>query len=148
MASQEQATTTTNPNPSAGSQPALSGSVATASVASNLTQPSVSTQSNNSQPQLTASNLMSAVHLQQLQKQASQMSGHTAVASVAAPSLGYGYATLPAGYALAAPQFAGQYAGLTAAAAYDPKSMLASANKLKMLPTPTGIKLEQRYAPY
>lgn len=171
MASQEQATTTTNPNPAQqqaaaapGSQPsvaaAAAAAAAAASVASNLTQPSVSSQSNSSQPsaaqaQLTVgqqpqltSQLMTAMQLQQLQKQAASQGSAVAQpqthAAMAATPLSYGYAALPAGLAYATPQ----YAGLAGAAAYDPKSMLASANKLKMLPTPTGLKLDQRYAPY
>ena len=33
--------------------------------------------------------------------------------------------------------------------AYDPKqAMLASANKLKVMPSPAGVKLDQRFAPY
>lgn len=154
MASQEQATTTSNPNPAtaaAGAQPSVAAAAAVAaSVASNLTQPSVSSQSNSQQqaqyagqqPQLT-SQLMTAVQLQHLQKQATQSAvaqQPQAHAAVAASLFSYGYA-LPGGLAYATPQFAG-------AAAYDPKTMLASANKLKMLPTPTGLKLDQRYAPY
>jgi len=154
MASQEQATTTSNPNPAtaaAGAQPSVAAAAAVAaSVASNLTQPSVSSQSNSQQqaqyagqqPQLT-SQLMTAVQLHYLQKQATQSAvaqQPQAHAAVAASPFSYGYA-LPGGLAYATPQFAG-------AAAYDPKTMLASANKLKMLPTPTGLKLDQRYAPY
>jgi len=34
-------------------------------------------------------------------------------------------------------------------AAYDPKTMMAAAtNKLKVLSSPQGMKLDQRYAPY
>lgn len=137
MASQEQANAT---NPS---------------TAVNLTSPtSLSSQSNN-QAQLTSSLVASAVtnttnqQLQQLQKQANQVNGQAVqTASVATfPHYNYNAAAsaaaatgLPAGYTFANAQYG--------FAAYDPKAVLAAASKLKVLPTPTGMKLDQRFAPY
>lgn len=98
----------------------------TATVASNLTQTSVS--QSPSQPQLVPPSIVSAVHLQQLQN---QMNGQIRPAA----ALPYG---IPAatGYPLPSPY------GMVAAAPYDPKAMFA-ANKLKMLP-----KMDKRFAPY
>lgn len=133
MASQEQASTV---NPPPASTPVA---------AANLPPPSVS--QSNMQPQLqtpaslASSMVANSLQLQHLQKHAAfgQVNGH----HPAAAPFPYSYPTLPPGYAYAAP------AGLAAAPTYDPKAMLAATNnKLKMLPTPAGIKLDQRYAPY
>lgn len=136
LASQEQASaaTTNTPTPAASAAAAASATA----LASTLPQPSVS--QSNIQTQMQAANLASAVansvHLQQLQKQATpHANGQTA-------AMPYGFATYPT----AGLQYANPNGFPTA---YDPKTMLmASANKLKMLPTPAGIKLDQRYTPY
>lgn len=129
MASQEQA----NSNSHAAAAPPTH--------ATNLTPSSVSTPSNN-QTQLTNS-FMAAVpsaQLSQLPKPAAQFNGQATLGALPY-NLNSAAAALPQGYSLPLHQY-----GL--AAAYDPKTMLAAANKLKMLPTPTGMKLDQRYAPY
>ena len=128
MASQEQVTAT---NPSI------------AAAATNLSPTSVSSPSN-SQTQLTSSLVASvpnAAQLQQLQKQPPQ------VTAQAASTVNLPYSYTPALAATGYPSLANQQYGL-AAAVYDPKSMVAVASKLKMLPTATGVKLDQRYAPY
>lgn len=137
MASQEQATATNS---------------SVAAAATNLSPSSVSSPSN-SQTQLTSSLVASvpnATQLQQLHKsqqhQPPQVTGQAASATVNLP-YNYTSALAATGYSLTSPQY-----GLTAL--YDPKSMVAVANKLKMLPTAAaaaaaaGVKLDRRYTPY
>lgn len=133
QATQEQASAAAAANPSV---PAASAASPAAN-ASNLSLPSVS--QSNIQTHLPAANLPSAVansvQLQALQKQTTpQVNGQTAAMPyslypVQAP--GIQYATLQGMLPM-----------------YDPKAMLmASASKLKMLPTLATIK-PQRHAPY